>query len=323
MYGRHTLRGAGALGTLIVFILFLIFLGFLWVMTGGPQRPISHTGPFLKPPQAPGVELGSGAVRGATFEADTVQIREVEAEATSLFEYFFNSSPGNSSVATDSPYAEFIEISDRGAEESDPNKEYVVIETNRSLTKNITLTGWTLESRASGIRAPIGGAAQIPLLGGVTSETPISIGPESRVYVTTGRSPNGASFRINTCAGYFEQYQDFEPSIDTECPTPEDEALAMPEKVGTNVACIDFIETLDTCSIFTGNIPSETGSQCRDFVQNDLTYNGCINRHRNDPDFYENEWRVFLNRPKGFWNNTHDQIRLYDESGKLVASITY
>lgn len=319
---RNAVRGIGALGALIVFILFLVFLGILWAATGGPQRPISHAGPFLKPPSAPSVQLDVGEVKGSTFEADAVQIREVKAEAGSLLNYFFNGSGGSEPVP-DSPYAGLVELSKAQAEASNPNEEYITIEASRDLKRNITITGWTLESKATSIKAPIGSAANIPLLGGVSSESPVTVGPDAIVYITTGRSPYGSSFRTNTCTGYFEQYQDFKPGLDTECPEPTDEALKNPQKAGGNVACIDFIEQVNSCEIYTNTIPYEVGSQCRDFILNDLTYSGCVSSHRNDPDFYKNEWRLFLNRQQELWNNTHDQIRLLDENGKLIGSITY
>ncbi|MBY0539595.1 hypothetical protein K2P56_04160 [Patescibacteria group bacterium] len=322
MQAHHTERGIGALGALIVFLLFLVFLGILWAATGGPQRSLSHSGPFLKPPTAPGVELKEGAVKGSTFEADGTTIREVTVEADSLLNYFFNNPKGGTNTA-DSPYANDVEIRRGNSDAANPNEEYIIIETSRSMTRNITITGWMLESRTTGIRAPIGSAAQVFMLGGVSSELPITIGPNSIVYITTGRSPNGASFRINKCSGYLEQYQDFEPGLDADCPDPADEALANPQKTGTNTACIDFIDNVRRCELYADTIPYEVGSQCRDFILNDLSYNGCVNRHRNDPDFYINEWRVFLNRQQELWNNTHEQIRLLDENGKLIGSLTY
>ncbi|MBX9765158.1 hypothetical protein K2X83_00785, partial [Patescibacteria group bacterium] len=311
----RAVRGIGALGLLIAFILFLVLLGILWATTGGPQRPISHAGPFLKPPIAPSVQLKSGVVQGSTFEADETQIDGVRQDGESLLNYFFNSTRGGTETAAGtSPYAKFIRLSKANSYASNPNEEYILIETTRELTQNITITGWTLESRTTAIKAPIGSAAQIPLLGGISSESPVSIGPGARIYVTTGRSPNGSSFRLNSCTGYFEQRQDFSPGLERRCPDPEEEALRNPQKTGTNVACIDFIDRLSACEVYAGTIPYDVGTQCRDFILNDLTYNGCVQAHRNDPGFYKNEWRLFLNRQQELWNNTHEQIRLLDEN---------
>ncbi len=320
---RKALRGIGAFGTLIVFILFLVLLGILWVSTGGPTRPLSHAGPFLKPPQAPSVETGLGRVQGSSFEADSAQIEDIERDGRSLLDYFFNSPGGGSDTGADSPYAKYVDLYRETATAGNPNEEYVRIETTRDLERNITVTGWVLESKTTAIKAPIGSAAQIPFLGGVSTETPVSVGPDAVIYITTGRSPNGSSFRINTCTGYFEQRQDFSPGLDRDCPDPEDEALKNPQKTGTNVACIDFMDRVSACEIFSEAIPFDVGTQCRDFILNDLTYNGCVTAHRNDPDFYKNEWRIFLNRQQELWGNTHDQIRLLDENGKLIDSITY
>lgn len=321
---RRSERGISAIGTLIAFILFLVFLGILWASTGGPERPISHAGPFLKPPSAPSVQLGIGQVQGSTFEAESTQIEDVERDTETLLTRFFNAGSSQSgSTQTDSPYAKDIVVSRANSYASDPNAEYILIETSASSARTITITGWTLESRATGIRAQIGGAAPIPLLGGVSTELPISLAPQSRVYITTGRSPIGSSFRLSTCTGFFEQYQNFDPELERSCPNPRDELFSHPEKAGNNSACIDFIDRVRSCELYTSDIPYDVGTQCRSFIQNDLTYNGCVALHRNDTDFTRNEWRIFLNRQQELWNNTHDQIRLYDESGKLVSVVTY
>jgi hypothetical protein len=320
----RAVRGIGALGTLIAFILFLVFLGILWATTGGPERPISHAGPFLKPPRAPSVDLSVGAVQGSTFEADPAQVEDVKIEGESLLNHFFNSPRGTESAkAEESPYAKSVRLSRESSTNSSPNDEYILIETMSTLAQNITITGWTLESRTTGIKAPLGSAAQVALLGGVSTESPVSVGPSARIYVTTGRSPIGSSFRLNACTGYFEQHQNFNPGLERNCPNPRDEALRNPQKTGTNVACIDFIDRLSSCNVYTASIPYEVGTQCRDFILNDLTYTGCVAAHRNDPGFYRNEWRLFLNRQQELWNNSHEQIRLLDENGKLVGSVTY
>jgi hypothetical protein len=125
------------------------------------------------------------------------------------------------------------------------------------------------------------------------------------------------------CTEYFEQFQDYTPSLQSDCPDPEEEALKNPQKTAGNTECIDFIDRLRSCELYTQTIPGSLGASCQSFIQNDLSYNGCVTAHRNDPDFYQNEWRVFLNRQQELWGNTHDQVRLLDENGNLIASVSY
>lgn len=321
-----TPRGISALGTFLFFVIFLVALGVLWVSTGGPSRSISHSSPFLKPPYSPGVNLDGKTTTGGSIEADTdTDITPPDAtEGGSLLDYFFNFRGGSTGGSKPtSPYAADIQLSAGNADSSDPENEYVIISTSRKLAKTITITGWTLESKTFAIRAPIGSAAQIPVMGQIQNDIPITIGPDSEVFITTGRSPNGGSFRVNMCTGYFEQFQDYAPRLDKACLDPQEEALKNPQKTAGNVECIDFMDNLRSCELYTDDIPSGVGSSCRDFIQNDLSYNGCVTAHRNDPDFYRNEWRIFLNRQQELWVNTHDQIRLLDENGQLIASVTY
>ena len=315
-------RGISALGTLFFFIIFIVLLGILWVASGGPSNPLAHAGPFLKPPKAPSVNLHTGRTTGSSFEADegTVEVPKTQ----SLLNYFLQNIRGTSvGVTPDSPYAADIELKVGNVRTSDPNMEYIVIKSSRKLAKNITMTGWTLQSQVNLIKASVSSAVAIPALGQLNSEGPVVLGPDTTLYVSTGRSPLGFSFRTNVCTGYFEQNQDFIPSLKRECPTPEDEALLKPEKVGTNAECIDFVESLRRCEIYTRPIEANIGASCREFVQNDLTYSGCTALHRNDPQFYKNEWRIFLSRQQGMWADQHDQIRLLDENGKLVAAVSY
>lgn len=320
------LRGISAIGTLVVFILFLIIIGVLWLASGGPSRPISHAGPFLNPPRVPGVDTASGRTSGGgQSEVDTRPLPELGAggdgEKPTLIDLFFNGQ-GGALTAEASPYASDVSLSKGTATNADKNKEYLVVSISKKASRSFTVSGWVLESRLSRTKVALGSAAPILFLGQINSALPITAGPGSSIYAVTGRAPNGSSFRINKCIGYLEQYQDYAPKLDMECPAPEDEALLRPSKV-SSAECVDFIERLDSCELYTGDIPSNVGAACRDFIQNDLTYAGCLTLHRSDPDFFSNEWRVFLARDQELWNDSHDQILLWDENGKLIDSITY
>jgi hypothetical protein len=324
-------RGVSAIGTFIGFILIIVLLGMVWVSTGGPSRPISQSGWFLTPPSVPGIDTKTGhAISSSESQADTSGIPSSGGSSSSssdgrvdLLSYFFNYRTTTGGLKVDSPYASQVALSRGTATSDDKNKEYVTISTSRKLQNPVTLTGWVLESKTQAVKVTLGSAAQIPALGDVSGEAPITVGADMKVYLITGRSPIGASFRTNACAGYFEQHQNFSPQIRTDCPAPEDEALLHPEKTGSSVECVDFIENLPACSVYTGSFPADVNSSCQSFVQNDLTYAGCIQTHRNDPDFYGDEWYVYLSRDQELWANSHDQILLWDENGKLVASVIY
>ncbi|MES2134712.1 MAG: hypothetical protein V4449_00520 [Patescibacteria group bacterium] len=319
----------------MIVILLVIALGIAWVMTGGPSNPMTHQGGLFSAPwplgdggnayTVPTIPLESGSVSSNNEVAPTAPTNSTTKSKTTVFDYFFGYRPGVGAVAdpSASPYASYVRLERGNAENTDPKKEYVTIRTSGSLQNSVTITGWALQSTTNNLHVVIGSAAQIPSLGGLNTDTPITLGSDSVVSITTGRSPNGASFRLNMCTGYFEQFQDFSPSLPQECPRPRDEMYLFPEKTAGNAECENFINTLNQCTLTVTEIPGKIGNSCQDFVLTNLSYNGCIAKHRNDPDFYHNEWRVFLGRDQELWNNSHDRILLLDENGKLVSVVSY
>jgi hypothetical protein len=320
---------ATALGTLIMFLLFIIVLGAIWLYSGGPERADGQ-GPFLVPPwlwnagdsyTIPGIQIiGNETNSGGEGTGGTSEPAPSE-ESPSFFDLFFGFR--GTSEKLDSPYAGLVTLERGTATASNPDSEYIIIRTASTLERNITISGWKLEEDANTLSVTLGQASEIPFLGQVNVETPITLPANSRVYVTTGRSPNGYSFRLNQCTGYFEQFQNFSPQLPLECPFPEDEALRRPEILSGNAACIELIERLPRCYLEVNSISPSVGNLCQSFIVNELSYNGCLNAHKNDPGFYKNEWRVFLNRSQELWVNKYERIRLLDENGKTVSVLSY
>jgi hypothetical protein len=82
------------------------------------------------------------------------------------------------------------------------------------------------------------------------------------------------------------------------------------------------VRDLAQCSVTVSAIPQNVGAACQDFILNTLSYNGCVTDHRSDPDFYKNEWRVYLNQSHELWGSV-DRIVLRDENGKVVSTLNY
>ncbi len=311
-----------AIGTLVLFVVFIVGLGIFWVYTGGPQRTASRSGPLLSQPLIPGIgnvpavapstgTSGGGTGTGGTGVTTTPSVWD-------LF-YGYGSGVGSEEA---SPYAPDVYLENGSANNTSPANEYLVIRTSSNLKNPVTLTGWTLEN-TSGVKVKIGQAAYLPFLGEVNAEQAITAKASSYIYVTTGRSPNGISFRTNLCTGYFEQFQDYTPSLRMECPYPADEMLKFPEQVAGNEQCINFIRSMGRCQLYVNALPGNIGSSCNAFISTQLTYNGCTNNHKNEASFYKDEWRVYLNRDQELWKSQYERIRLLDENGKLIDAITY
>lgn len=322
----------------LLFILFLVFLGVAWFLTGGPDRAISHAGWFLNPsmgtssggisvpmvniPRAPNASSSDSSAPDTGQAAS----RTTQSKAFSLWNYFFSYKPGMGDVLVPatSPYAQYVSLDTSNTRSSDPATEYVTIRISRDLPSSVTVSDWALQSVSKSIYAPLGNATPLPFLGQTSIENPVSVGPGSVIYVTTGSSPNGSSFRVNECVGYLGQFQTFTPNFDRQCPTPSDEIPLHPEVFATDEACRRYVETLPQCTFTApGSFPTNLSGTCQNFIANKLSYNGCVDTHKNDPTFYKNEWRLFLKRGQELWNNDHGSVRLIDENGRLIAEESY
>lgn len=323
---KHPRGAAGS--DLIFFIFFLIVLGIVWGLTGGPERAISTSGPFLNPP----FPLGSGSaynVPGVTIPApgggDTSARERSESERNVLQNIISDIRASFGGIQEKaSPFAGSVSLSAGSARNADAAEEYVAIKTGKALDGRVNISAWRIESSLTLRGTTLGDAAYLPYAGEVNAESPVAIPAGTTVYVVTGRSPIGVSLRVNQCTGYFAQFQDFAPKLREECPAPEDEfARKIQSGFLPNESCIDFVEDLDRCT-FTGvGLPPAIGGQCQDFVLNDLTYNGCVDAHKNDDGFYKSEWRIYLDRDQELWKSAHERIRLLDENGLVIDSVSY
>lgn len=314
---------------LLLFILFLVALGIAWFLTGGPTRPISHAGWFFNPSPygtTTGIIIPSVSVPLSSSGDTSGGTAQAEIKPMSVWDYFFRYRPGVGVVpsANASPYAAYVSLNRGQIGGTDPAGEYLVLRTSQNLPQSVTVSGWTIENVSTGMRLAIGGAAPVPVLGEVNTQTPVSAGPGSTIILVTGRSPNGISFRLNECTGYFDQFQTFTPNLPEDCPSPYDEMLVHPGALSNDQACQQYVNTLGQCTfVGTASLPSGISSACYDFLLNNLSYNGCVAEHRNDAAFYKNEWRVYLNRDQALWSADHGIIDLFDENGKLVAELSY
>jgi len=289
----------------IIFVLVILWV--VWFLTGGPNS--GKTGaPFLRPP-AP---LGTGEIYGDLPLPPGIAQREVSNineddtasnEVISIFKGSINLRFGNTRA-------------------KDARTEYVEVFASYNNTQPINITGWKLKSAVSGKSATIGRGVYLPFSGIINNEENIFLNPGDRAIITTGHSPKGVSFRLNTCTGYFEQYQDFNPTLSKQCPRPGDEDLPLGQG-GLKDACIDYIERLPSCIAHTQALPIGTSPECSEYINKNIHYNGCIKIHKNDSDFYKPEWRIFLKRDSELWKEKRETIKLLDFTGKTIDSLSY
>ncbi|HYF10069.1 MAG TPA: hypothetical protein VD967_00475 [Candidatus Paceibacterota bacterium] len=220
-----------------------------------------------------------------------------------------------------SPYRSRVSL-DYYYPNQDPNSEYLQISIKGSSSDLVPITGWRVESDATGRGRPIPKGVILPAAGSINVEQPIYVRGGDRIVLVSGRSPTGYSFRVNSCTGYFAHFQNFYPSIQSECRRPETYKLpARPNHL--NDQCLDYLDSLPTCFLPTGTIPQYLSKECQNFVADNYNYNSCLLGSKDQPGFYKNEWRVYLNSGEGLWKSRRETIRILDAENRLVTSVSY
>ncbi|MBM3260864.1 hypothetical protein FJY93_00405 [Candidatus Kaiserbacteria bacterium] len=223
-----------------------------------------------------------------------------------------------------SPYRSQVTLQDGRAIESDPSKEYLNITAARDNTESIDITGWSLQSAVSGERYYLPTAAPMFVGGAVNTADRVMLAPGGKAIISSGVSPVGVSFRENICSGYLGKLQSFYPSFTfASCPDPSDALPMTAENLRAyGSACIDYVRSLASCE-FPKDPPASLTPNCRTFVMDTFSYNGCVYRYQNTPSFLQTSWRLFLNAQRGVWDDRHDIIRLLDAQSRTVDAISY
>lgn len=205
----------------------------------------------------------------------------------------------------------------------DPSKEYITIKVDRNSTKRIPVTGWRVKSLSIGNSIAIPKGTYLFFTGMINSEENIYLTAGETLYLTTGSSPNGVSFKVNKCSGYLGQFQKFIPTLRKICPAPKNENLSSIPKLIINEACLDYIDRFPTCRTQTESLPVNWSSECYSFIYDKINYPSCVNTHKSDVDFYQPEWRVYLKYSSSLWKSSKEVIVLYDTEGKVVDTFKY
>ena len=215
-----------------------------------------------------------------------------------------------------------IRLSRGNAKKDKVAEEYVEISYSGygfgSEKPNLLFNGWSLENKR-GEKFVFGSIAELPYAGRVNRESAFVVKPGSRIIVTTGVSPIAASFRTNTCTGYFNQFNEFFPMLRQDCPRPKDE----PGKEGLEDLCLDYIDQLPRCKIPLTNPPFRIEANCTHWITENVGYAGCVDNHKTDEDFYKNEYRLYLGRPEEIWSNSRDAITLRNAAGTVIQTLEY
>ncbi len=206
---------------------------------------------------------------------------------------------------------------------NDPSQEYVAIRDSSYDSESIPVTGWTLKESPTNTTVQIPKGAYLFYTSTINSEQNIYLNSGDYLYVVSGISPVGVGFKSNKCSGYLSQFQTFIPYITSSCPAPRNEDLSSIPNTPVNDTCFDYIDSMPSCRIQTDNLPPSFSYECNNFIYTKINYPSCVDRHKNDRDFYGNEWRVYLKHTGSVWRDRRETLTLYDNLGKIVDSISY
>lgn len=311
------------------FIGVFVFIFLIWIATGGPLHPLAFSGPTLALPGAlgggtylslprytNGIDTGKNVSLPGSSGGDVEGSSGVPQGTTFVGSAFFGKS---------SPYRGIVLMNHyvSGAGSSDPRQEYIELRVSSNASVPVNLSGWTLRSEASGNSIIIPKGTEIPMGGVVNAVQDIVLTPGTRAMILSGQSPIGASFRENTCIGYFSTFQKFSPQLPQNCPSPSDELTARYEgDYVRDAVCIDYVNKLSRCQVALSPPVSISGS-CQSFLIKYLNYNGCVDAHQNDTAFKGDTWRIYLGRSNSMWRIRHETVKLLDASGKTVDAFSY
>jgi len=203
-----------------------------------------------------------------------------------------------------------IEISPEQVFEEKPEAEYISLQNaDYETKKDFVISELTLKNK--------GGNTAV--IGKDLNEKTISLKNNERTIIISGKNPKENNFKLNKCSGYFEQSNSFTPPISTPCPRIAN--LTQAENLKNS--CIDFLDSLPACQTPKINFEGEIDQECGAFFSKHANYAGCVEDHKNDPDFDLKEWRIYLGKTTEFWSNRHDTIKLLDQNGNLVSELAY
>lgn len=336
----------------IFFILgVIVFIFIAWSSTGGPDRPISWSGPFITPVKTAGDEqVGYGSffnlkqnwrttpsyndADGSKSSYDSTQGAEnTSRELWSLGSLLADLQKDTREAklyGEASPYSGKVRISGStsGLKSTDADTEYLTISLS-SGSEAVTITGWKIVSVRTNAYGYIPQGTAVMKSGRINETAPITLQPGERAIISSGRSPVGVSFRENACSGYLSEYQNFTPKMQTSCPRAiDDYERFYTGNEKSELTCKSLIEDVSRCEIpeTSGNLPSA----CFAFIDTYLNYNGCVATHANDRNFWGKTWRVYLghyernkNERQDLWRSDTDTLKLLDAEGKTVDVLTY
>ncbi len=222
-----------------------------------------------------------------------------------------------------SPYFGKIDITsvDNSGSFDRPQYERVTLYA-RNPDNPVNITGWRVASRRKSFSFAVPSAARLFDPANLIGIEPIKLSSGNSLNIFVGKvSPVGIDFQENGCMGYlrsgFEGY-------DALAGGGSCSAISPSAYSGYSTECRRFLNGLGACA----NVnltPWQFGADpsCRDFIVKNYNYRACVERSKNQPNFFTGRWRIYLGQSDEVLDDLDDTIYLYDGQGLLVDVYSY
>ncbi len=194
-------------------------------------------------------------------------------------------------------------------------QEQINLSAAYSESGSIDITGWRIVSIQRG-ETIIGKGLALPQFSSFSSDIRLESGDS--VKIIAGISPLLSSFQINSCFGWLNNVYNIDSSLNY-CPLIQISNLT---GFGLDSACQNLILNSGSCRVPSDTILNNYSRECRIWVEQNLNYNACVEKHMNESDFYKG-WQIYTGNNNLFFDQLHDRIELRDQAGLLVDSYEY
>lgn len=227
--------------------------------------------------------------------------------------------PQGMSPSQISPYYGQVKIGGVSSYLGFSNQSYAQLYSYLPAGVTVDITGWHIKGNRGDVSVPQ--AVNFYDYTGLAPDTDIILSGNSIVYMYGNVSAIARNLRLNKCTGFLNLTNTFNPPLPNSCPA----LYTRDQIVGLSGYCQSYILSLGSCrspsASFYNSLPADNqGNACRDFL-NTLTPKSCYDNHRSDRDFLSNTWMLWINQ--NAFDPLHDQLTLYDTSGKIVDQYTY
>ena len=195
------------------------------------------------------------------------------------------------------------------------NSEQINLSASFSDSGSMDITGWKIKSVQRG-ETVIGRGLALPQFNSFSSDIRLKSGDS--VKIIAGISPLLSSFQINSCFGWLNSVYNIDSSLNY-CPLIQISNLT---GFGLDSACQNLILNSGSCRAPSDTVLNNYSRECRIWVEHNLNYNACVEKHMNESDFYKG-WQIYTGNNNLFFDQLHDRVELRDQAGLLVDSYEY